>query len=193
MSEVKRLVARCRRGEAAAWEELLERYGRLLWSVARSLGAREDEAEEIFQRTWVAVVEGIHELRDPSRLTSWIASTARYQTMRLWSEHRRLRRAVSLDAALGSGLEPEIPPEAGAALEQLEATTALHQALDLLDARCRRLLELLFLADPPADYRQAAAQTGLAVGSIGPIRARCLTRLADLYTGLYHGRPGDDP
>ena len=193
MSEVKRLVARCRRGEAAAWEELLERYGRLLWSVARSLGAREDEAEEIFQRTWVAVVEGIHELRDPGRLTSWIASTARYQTLRLWSEHRRHRRAISLDAALECGLEPEVAPTVEPALEQLEQAAALHLALDRLDDRCRRLLELLFLADPPVDYRQAAAATGLAVGSIGPIRARCLTRLADLYASLYHDRPGDDP
>lgn len=192
MSETSRLVARCRRGEAEAWQELLDAYGRLLWSVALSLGAREDEAEEIFQRTWVAVVEGIHGLRDPDRLVSWLASTARFQTLRLWTEHRRHRRAASLEAALADGLEPEVDAEVEAAMERLEATAALHRALAALDPRCRRLVELLFLQDPPADYRRAAAETGLAVGSIGPVRARCLARLGTIWSRMYHGRVEDD-
>ena len=58
-------------------------------------------AEEVFQRTWVAVVEGMGRLREPRRLVSWIASVARHQTYQVFAEARRGRRASSLDDELG--------------------------------------------------------------------------------------------
>ena len=183
----KQLVAACRKGEPEAWDEVLERYGRLIWSVARRLGAREDEAEEVFQRTWIAVVEGIHQLKKADRLASWIAGTARHQTLQLITEQARQRRAASLDEQAMANNEPIAHDDAEAALARVQEAATLYDALDRLELRCRELLEMLFFEDPAPDYREISRRTGLAMGSIGPIRARCLKRLKQQY-GKVQGR-----
>jgi RNA polymerase sigma factor (sigma-70 family) len=189
----EQLVRDCRRSKPAAWDELLERYARLIWSVALRLGARDEEAEEVFQRTWVAIVEGIGDLREPRRLASWVAGTARYQTYRLFAEQGRHRRAASLEDSRVDASEPTVEPEVEQALEGLQRSAALHEALGRLDRRCRDLLSLLFFSDPALDYAAISRRTGLAVGSIGPIRARCLKRLRKLFTGVYHSHGRGDP
>ncbi len=170
------LVAACRRGDPDGWEEALKRYGRLIWSVALRSGAKGDQAEEVFQRTWAALVESIHELKQPERLASWIASTTRHHALRLFAEEDRQRRICSIEDTPDS-TEPEAPVDTEGDLLNLEQGAALHQALDLLDPRCQNLLRLLFFAEPPLDYQEVAARTGMAVGSIGPIRSRCLKKL----------------
>jgi RNA polymerase sigma factor (sigma-70 family) len=185
------LVRACQRGEPGAWDELLERYGRLIWSVALRLGAREEEAEEVFQRVWVAVVEGLGGLRQPARLASWIASTTRHQTYQLYSEHGRQRRLGEL-AAPAADAEPAAGIDLEGELVSLEEEAALRDAVELLDGRCRQLLELLFFVQPTPSYEEISHRTGLAVGSIGPIRARCLERLRRAFVRLYqNGGPAD--
>jgi DNA-directed RNA polymerase specialized sigma24 family protein len=69
---------------------------------------------------------------------------------------------------------------AAAAVEQelieAERNAALRSALAELPDRCRELLSML-ISDPPTAYAEISAALGIAVGSIGPIRARCLDRL----------------
>ncbi|MCD4750579.1 MAG: sigma-70 family RNA polymerase sigma factor [Thermoanaerobaculales bacterium] len=184
-NDVGALVDACRKGDPEAWDLFLERYGRLIWSVASRLGANSAEAEEIFQRTWVAVVEGIGRVNHPDRLHSWLASTARHQTWQLFDEQRRSRRFDSLEVAYDKGDEPEIDAMQERNFLALEASEAAHQALTGLDDRCRKLLTLLFLSDPPLKYQEISRRTGLAIGSIGAIRARCLNRLRTIFSGLY--------
>ena len=59
----------------------------------------------------------------------------------------------------------------------LERQQLLRQAMNELSSRCRQMIELLFLQDPPIPYADVASRLGLAVGSIGFIRKRCLTKL----------------
>lgn len=178
---VSSLVAACRRGEAEAWDEMLERYGRLIWSVALRLNLNPDEAEEVFQRTWVALVEGIHKLKQPDRLVSWIAGTARNQGLRLLDEKSRNRRETGLVEVAESTTSDTTVDD----LAMTQETAILYQALEQLDERCRLLLRMLFWDDPSPDYQEISRSTGLAVGSIGPIRARCLTRLRKIFLRLH--------
>ena len=109
------------------------------------------------------------------------AGTARHQTLRLISEQARYRRSSSLDEQAAGGTVPETTVEdVEEELTRLEEAASLYDALDRLELRCRELLEMLFFEDPAPDYREIANRTGLAVGSIGPIRARCLHRLKQL-------------
>jgi RNA polymerase sigma factor (sigma-70 family) len=179
------LVKACQRGESEAWDEVLDRYGRLIWSVALRLGLQSEEAEEVFQRTWVAIVESIGKLRQPDRLVSWIASTARNQGLRLLDEKSRHRREAPLSETI-SDSSPSAEEKADAALVRQQETTALYQALDQLDERCQLLLKMLFFEEPSPDYQEIARRTGLAVGSIGPIRARCLKRLRKWFQVAYN-------
>lgn len=181
--DTRRLVRRCQHGDREAWDEFLDRYGRLVWSVAHRQGASAEEAEEIFQRSWVALVEGIQRLEDPDRVVSWVAATARHHAWRLFDEHRRHRRVESLDENRDDRADGAAARDEELAADEM--AVLVREAVAGMDDRCRQLLELLFLADPPLDYREIAAETGLAVGSIGPIRARCLNRLRIRFAGLY--------
>jgi RNA polymerase sigma factor (sigma-70 family) len=147
----------------------------------------------VFQRTWVGVVERIGTLNRPESLASWIASTARHHTYQLFDEARRAGRVPVWDGAEDEALRREATVEPAEddllALERLEL---LREAVAALDPRCRRLIELLFLTEPRPDYRTIASRTGLAVGSIGPIRARCLEKLRRTMERLYQGDVSPD-
>jgi len=180
-------MTRCLRGEAGAWEEFLDRYGRLIWSTAHRCGASGEEAEEIFQRSWVAVIEGLGRLENPEGIVAWIVSLTRYQSWRLFDENKKHR---------GSG--EKTSPEEGMDAQQEEALLKeesgilIHQALERLPRACRQLIDLLFFTEPRPDYKEISRRLGIAVGSIGPIRARCLRKLKKVYLLLYHqDRKGD--
>jgi DNA-directed RNA polymerase specialized sigma24 family protein len=57
---------------------------------------------------------------------------------------------------------------------------AVHEALTALGGRCERLLRTLFLEPLPGGYAEAAEKLGMPIGSIGPVRNRCLARLLAL-------------
>ncbi len=183
-------MAACLAGDESAWEALLDRYGRLIWSVALRLGASATEAEEVFQRAWIVIVERLHTLERADRLASWIASVARHQTWQLFDEARRAGRVPVWEGESEAGEETVEPAET--LLLEMERLELLGTALADLDGRCRELLELLFLTEPRPSYREIAARCGIAVGSIGPIRARCLARLRTILERLYQNGRGDD-
>jgi DNA-directed RNA polymerase specialized sigma24 family protein len=53
----------------------------------------------------------------------------------------------------------------------------LREAVAGLAPRCRQLVEILFFEEEPRSYREIAAELGVAVGSIGFIRQKCIERL----------------
>jgi DNA-directed RNA polymerase specialized sigma24 family protein len=53
----------------------------------------------------------------------------------------------------------------------------LREAVTAMPPRCRDVIQMLFFETPARPYREVAAALGLAGGSIGFIRGRCLTRL----------------
>jgi RNA polymerase sigma factor (sigma-70 family) len=122
------------------------------------------------QMTWLDLLEAIHRIREPAAIAGWLATTTRRNAMR---RKNLTREQPSDDPELGDGAELGGPE---AALLARERTTALTRALAALPDRHRRLMTLL-LAQPALDYRQVGDMLGMPVGSIGPIRGRCLERL----------------
>ena len=58
-----------------------------------------------------------------------------------------------------------------------QSRVSVEEGLRQLDARCARLLSILFFSPEPPSYDAISETLGLARGSIGPIRIRCLERL----------------
>src|SRR5687768_651051 len=56
---VTELVGRARGGDQSAWNELVERYSRLLWSVARAHRLPQAESADVVQMTWLLLVENL--------------------------------------------------------------------------------------------------------------------------------------
>lgn len=81
------LVARASAGDQGAWDQLVERYGGLVWTVARAHGLRYADASEVSQVTWLLLTQHLSALRQPERLGSWLLRTATREADRM----RRLR------------------------------------------------------------------------------------------------------
>lgn len=168
---VVELVARARTGDQDAWDRIVERYAPLVWSVCRRFRLTGADAEDVGACVWLRLVEGLQTLREPAALPGWLATTTSRECMYLL---RGRKRQVPVDD------DERIVDETGEAADEWllvqERQIALRDALGTLPDRCRRLLAMLF-ADPPTPYAEISAALGIAVGSIGSIRARCLDRL----------------
>jgi RNA polymerase sigma factor (sigma-70 family) len=168
-------------GDEGAWAALVKRFGGLVWSVARAHGLGQADAEEVFQTTWLRLTEHVGRLKEPDRVGAWLATTARHEALKTIRASRRTIPTDDLDDLdAADGLTPEL-----AVLESEENDSGVArlkrvwEAFQRLPERCRALLRVL-VATPPLPYLEIATMFGIAVGSIGPTRGRCLRQLRDL-------------
>lgn len=172
------LVRACRRGDEAAWEALVNRYRRLVYTVPLRAGLDEEAAADVFQRVFTALVERLDGISQPERLSAWLVTTARRETWRMVRRRAPVLPTGSLDAESDEAEEladAAILPDDQ--LVRLEEQHAVRTAVAGLDQRCRDLMTMLFFRASPPSYVEISAALGIAIGSIGPIRARCLERV----------------
>ncbi|HWQ22917.1 MAG TPA: sigma-70 family RNA polymerase sigma factor [Gaiellaceae bacterium] len=159
------LVRRCREGDRAAWDQLVERYSRYVYGICvRVFRLPESDAEDVFQEVFARVFARLDTLRDEAALRPWIA---------------QLTRRLCLDTLAGASRErpsPEPVPEAvEAALEELDDAFAVREALARLPEPCREMLDRFFARDQ--SYRTISAELDLPAGTIASRIARCLRKL----------------
>jgi RNA polymerase sigma factor (sigma-70 family) len=168
-----RLVKECLAGREDAWSALIEKYKALIYSIPVKYGLPPHEAAEVFQGTCVELLTRLPELREPRALPKWLMQVAHHQCYR-WK--RQQQRIVSRDADTTLP-EPATPAIAESLVQQTQEEQMLREAMVKLSPQCRRLVELLFMETPPRPYAEVAAELGLAQGSIGFTRQKCIERL----------------
>jgi RNA polymerase sigma factor (sigma-70 family) len=168
------LVARVGDGDQEAWDEIIDRYAPLVWSICLRYQLSRQDIDDVGQGVWLTLVENIGTLRQPAALPGWLATTTRNECLRV------LRAARRYDPD-GLPAEDLLPPDPDARpvdheLIVAERHAALRAAFADLGRACHDLLSAL-MSDPPPGYAQVSKALGIPVGSIGPTRARCLERL----------------
>jgi RNA polymerase sigma factor (sigma-70 family) len=171
------LLARAAQGDQGAWNELVDEHSRLLWSVARSFRLDAADANDVVQTTWLRLLEHLDRIEDPSRLVGWLVTTARREAMRVLRRSGRERPVIE-DTVLD---RPDDGPPLDSALLQDERNRALWEAFARLNEKCRQLLRVA--VTHPQAYDEISQALGIPIGSIGPTRRRCLTRLRALLEG----------
>jgi RNA polymerase sigma factor (sigma-70 family) len=168
-----RLVEECLSGNEEAWSLLIDKYKALIYSIPVKYSLSRQEAADVFQATCLELLVRLPQLREPRALPKWLMQVAHHECYRL---KRLNQRVVSRDADPDLP-EPETPAIAESLVEQTQEEQMLREAMTALGPQCRRLVELLFFETPPRPYTEVAAELGLAVGSIGFTRQKCLERL----------------
>ncbi len=178
----QQLIQSCRRGDQAAWEQLVNRYQRLLYTIPRRAGLDEDQAADVFQDVFTTLLEKLDEIEQPERLQAWLVTTARRKTWRLIVNNKesRQRRGGDEDSEDEMAVLADDAPLADEILVRLEAQHSVRTAVAELDERCQQLIKLLFYRDEAPPYAEIARLLGTSAGSIGPTRARCLEKLLRL-------------
>ena len=168
-----RLVKACLSGREEAWSCLIEKYKALIYSIPIKYGFSKDDASDVFQATCLELLVRLPDLRKPRALAKWLMQVTHHECYR-WK--RSQQRMISRDADPGLP-EPEIPAIAESLVQQTQQEQMLREAMSLLTPQCRRLVELLFLETPARPYAEVARELGLARGSIGFTREKCIERL----------------
>jgi RNA polymerase sigma factor (sigma-70 family) len=178
------LVARAADGDEGAWDEIVDRYAPLVWSICARYRLSAADIEDVGQTIWVGLVKQLGKLREPAALPGWLSTTTRRECVRLLKESKRYEPfgAEPEDSLLAAEADPELVEEE---VLKAERHARLRAALAELPEESRRLLTLL-VSDPPLTYAEIGARLGIPPGSIGPTRGRCLDRLrrSALLAGL---------
>lgn len=179
------LVAACLEGDHFAWEALITRYQRLIYSIPIKARLSQDDAADIFQSVCLKLYEKLATIRDTERISSWLITTTSRECWRLSARNRR----ESVPAGAGDdddSFQKEIPATGPLADEQREILEQQHevrQAIEALPERCRNLITMLFYQEDELSYADVAGRMRMPVPSVGPTRARCLEKLRKLLEG----------
>ena len=187
---VTALVYRAAAGDQGAWNEIVERYVQLVWSICQRYQLDRQDIDDVGQSVWLLLVENIGTLREPAALPGWLRTTTHRECLRVLTAARRHDHAEMLP-------EDHLPPDPAATTIEDEILAAerdaeLRAAFAELPRTCRELLSLM-VCDPPHRYEEISASLGIPIGSIGPTRARCLQRLrrSPHLRGIADGDIGD--
>lgn len=163
------LVVACLQGQQAAWDALVVRYERLVYSIALKSGLAAADADDVFQAVFISLYRNLESLKDVARVSAWLITTTHRES---WRVAKRRQKAGSDEIARA---EPaEINPDE---VEAAERQHVVRQGLTELGGPCQALLTALFLGKDEVRYDVIARELDIPIGSIGPTRARCLKKL----------------
>jgi RNA polymerase sigma factor (sigma-70 family) len=170
----ERLVRECLAGSQEAWSQLIDRYKNLIFSIPLKYGFSKADAGDIFQEVCVKLMSRLKNVKEPRALPKWLIQVTSHECFH-WA-HRQDRRDKSNSI---SEREPDFPvaPETLEIVHRAEQEQLLREAISRMPERCQQLVMMLFFEEPPRPYREVAADLGVAIGSIGLLRHRCIQRL----------------
>jgi RNA polymerase sigma factor (sigma-70 family) len=170
-------------GDRSAWDALVERFGQMVWSTARSFRLDDATAKDVAQTVWLKLIENVDRIKDPERLPGWLATTCRREALRAV---KKSERAVATD------FEYDIADDSPSFEELLigdEENRRVVKAFHTLDEMCQEMLRLM-TAEPALTYEEISEVTGRPIGSLGPTRARCLEKLRGAISRISGGSDG---
>jgi RNA polymerase sigma factor (sigma-70 family) len=186
------LSTRAAAGDQGAWDEIVERYAPMVWSICTRYRLSDRDLQDVAQNVWLLLVEQLGKLPEPAGLPRWLAVTTRRECLRVVTAARGPQPP-------GAGPSVAQPDDAviGEEISAAERNAALRSALAWLPPPCGQLIGML-VSDPPQSYAAISAAVGIPVESIGARRARCLERIREsgALLGLAEAggnRPGGDP
>lgn len=164
---------RAMRGDQRAWRELVDRNSAVVWGTARAYSTNGADAEDVYQVTWLLLAENLNQVREPAALPGWLVTTARREAIRL-AKARQREAPIGLDSPAFVLAQHAESPESTVLRSMLGAR--MWQAFAQLSHRCQQLLRVVAVT-PDASYAQVSAALGIARGTIGPKKSRCLATL----------------
>lgn len=177
------MVKLCRNGDQSAWDQLVNRYQRLIYAIPRRAGLSDEQAADVFQEVFLTLLQKIDEIEQPDRIRSWIVTTAKFKT---WAVVRSGKGLYSPETE--EEMEAEMAdlrdtsPLADDMLIEMEEQHLIRAAMLELEERCQKILSMIYLRDPAASYAEVAAAIDVGETSISPLRSRCLKKLEKLLS-----------
>jgi RNA polymerase sigma-70 factor (ECF subfamily) len=197
------LIARCRRGEAGAWDELFDRHyaaaGRFIFQLGHDFS--HEDVEEICQEVFLSVIRNLDSFRGGSQFQTWLFRVAANKARDYRQRQHAAKRGggqtpVSLqveDPETGLTLDPPgNTPAPDSALMNAEQVALVHQALDQLGEPCREIIELRYFGD--LSYDEISRSLNLNPKTVSSRLSKCLDQLEEIARKVFvRGKPAALP
>jgi RNA polymerase sigma-70 factor (ECF subfamily) len=182
-------VARLRRGDLNALSELIGRYQNRLYRYILRMVRQPAEAEDLFQQTWLKVVEKIRSFDENRNFDAWLFTLAR----NLVIDHLRRIHPESLDEPLTHGEHGEtaadrIPSRGNAPFDlalAAERRMQIGEAIAMLPIMYREVLSLRF--EEEMNLEEIAQVTGIPVSTVKTRLHRSMEQVRYMLEARYPG------
>ena len=190
------LLARCRRGEPAAWDELFDRHyaaaGRFVFQLSADF-TRED-VEEICQEVFLSVIRNLDSFKGGSQFQTWLFRIAankardyreRQQAAKRGGGHTTLSLQAE-DPETGLTLDPpSSQPTPDFSLMNAEQAEMVRLAMDRLEEACQEIIHLRYFGD--LSYEEISAALDLNPKTVSSRLSKCLDRLEQIARKIFLG------
>lgn len=177
-AQIATLVLAARAGDQNAWTTLVDRFGRLVYGVCRGYRLSPADSADVSQTVWLRLAENLHRLEHPERVGAWLVTTTRRECVAVLRVRSRFEPLdVEYDAT------PSTAPGPAEEALRRETIAEVAAAFATIGERCQELLRRL-VCNPETTYQELTATLGIPIGSIGPTRMRCLTKLRNALTAV---------
>ncbi len=186
------LVRRCVAGDAAAWEEIVQRYHRRIYNVCYRFAGDADAAQDLTQDVFIKMYRTLktYDVGKGAFMT-WVTTITRNLLVDHFRKTKGDRLTDSMDSALSEHEDAQplseqiadhsLPPDAH--VQHREARELVHQALQKLSPELREAVILRDLQD--MDYREIAAALRVPEGTVKSRINRGRAELARLLQRTY--------
>jgi RNA polymerase sigma-70 factor (ECF subfamily) len=194
MASEAELLARCRRGEAEAWDELFDLHyaaaGRFIFQLSPDFSS--EDCEEICQEVFLSVIKNLDAFKGESRFQTWLFRIAANRARDYREKRRAAKRggglaAVSLQAENPeTGLTPDPPdplPGPDENLVNAEQMALVRQSVDGLGEPCREIIELRYFGD--LSYEELSATLKLNPKTVSSRLSKCLDQLEEIARQIF--------
>jgi RNA polymerase sigma-70 factor (ECF subfamily) len=194
MAPEAELLARCRRGEAEAWNELFDLYyaaaGRFVFQLSPDFSL--EDSEEICQEVFLSVIKNLGSFKGESQFQTWLfriaVNKARdYREKRIATKRGGGQTTVSLQAEnLETGLSPDPPdhlPAPDESLMNIEQMALVRESLDQLGEPCREIVELRYFGD--LSYEELSTTLQMNPKTVSSRLSKCLDRLEEIAQKIF--------
>jgi len=190
------LLARCRRGEADAWDELFDRHYAAATRFVFQLGSQfsPEDVEEICQEVFLSVIKNLNSFQGGSQFQTWL--------FRIATNKARDFREKQVAAKRGGGQSPlslnAEDPETGLTIDppsnapapdvdllNVENAALVRTALDRLEEPCREIIELRYFGD--LSYEEISAELSLNAKTVSSRLSKCLDKLEAIARRIFSG------
>jgi RNA polymerase sigma-70 factor, ECF subfamily len=191
-----KLLARCRRGEPAAWDELFEVHyaaaGRFIFQLDPEV-TRED-AEELCQEVFLTVIKSLNSFKEGCQFQTWLFRVAVNKTRDFRARRHAAKRGSGQSPLSLNAPEPETglvldppgtTPAPDAQLLAAEQAALVHQALERLGEPCREIIELRYFGD--LSYEEISQSLALNPKTVSSRLSKCLDRLEEIMKTVFSG------
>ena len=191
MNAEAELIARCRSGNAEAWDALFDRYYGVVARFVFQLSAdfSHEDTEEIAQETFLSVVRSLDSFRGKSSFQTWLLRIASNKAMDFRAKATAAKRGgtvthVSLNGSDDPALDPPSSrPAPDAALLGAENFILVRRCLDRLDPPCREIIELSYYGE--LSYAEIADELRLNPKTVSSRLSKCLDRLQAIAKQIF--------